>query len=266
MTLALPTTYAAVRRAATLCAVLLWLAACGPESDDWRAAQSADTSVAYAHFLAQYPTSIHAPEARQRAAALVEEEAWKQTTHEDTLQAYQQHLLRFPQGKWAAEARQRIDGFVTAGRVTQAVPSAAPAPVAVVAPAAAPAPAPAPVSAPVSTAAPAPAPAPVTAATPAPAPAPTRLAAPTPPAAVVQRGYGAQLGAFSTAEKAESAWQALQGRLAADLGSAGHQVVAGKAGATTVYRLQVPQANQKAARALCAQIASRGQACVVYHP
>ena len=133
---------AALRRAGLLCALSLLLVACGPENDDWRAAQSADTSVAYAHFVAQYPSSSHAGEARQRGAARVEEEAWQQTVHEDTLQAYQQHLLRFPQGKWAQEARQRIDSFVTAGRTSPPaaapVPVAAPAAAPVVAPAAAP--------------------------------------------------------------------------------------------------------------------------------
>ena len=217
---------AALRRAGLLCALSLLLVACGPENDDWRAAQSADTSVAYAHFVAQYPSSSHAGEARQRGAARVEEEAWQQTVHEDTLQAYQQHLLRFPQGKWAQEARQRIDSFVTAGRTSP--PAAAPVPVA--APAAAPVVAPA--AAPVA----------------------------------VQAGYGAQLGAFSAADKGESAWQTIQARFPGELSPLAHQVVQGKAGSMTVYRLQVPQPTAKAARALCAQIAARGQACVVYHP
>ena len=258
---------AALRRAGLLCALSLLLVACGPENDDWRAAQSADTSVAYAHFVAQYPSSSHAGEARQRGAARVEEEAWQQTVHEDTLQAYQQHLLRFPQGKWAQEARQRIDSFVTAGRtsppVAAPVPVAAPAAAPVVAPAAAPVAAAVAVPAPVVPAVPAPAinrPVPA----PAPAPVPVPLAKPAPVA--VQAGYGAQLGAFSAADKGESAWQTIQARFPGELSPLAHQVVQGKAGSMTVYRLQVPQPTAKAARALCAQIAARGQACVVYHP
>jgi hypothetical protein len=229
-----------LRRAVLLCALSLLLVACGPENDDWRAAQSADTSVAYAHFVAQYPSSSHVGEARQRGAARVEEEAWQQTVHEDTLQAYQQHLLRFPQGKWAQEARQRIDSFVTAGRTSP--PVAAPVPAA--------APAAAPVVAPAAAAVAVPVPVPV--------------AKPAPVA--VQVGYGAQLGAFSAADKGESAWQIIQARFPGELSALAHQVVQGKAGSMTVYRLQVPQPTAKAARALCAQIAARGQACVVYHP
>lgn len=249
-----------LRRAALLCALSLLLVACGPENDDWRAAQSADTSVAYAHFVAQYPSSSHVAEARQRGAARVEEEAWQQTVHEDTLQAYQQHVLRFPQGKWLQEARQRMDSFVTAGRTSP--PAAAPAPV--VAPVAAAVVTPAPVvpepvtNRPPAVASPAPAP------TPAPVPAVAAVAKPA--AVVVQGGYGAQLGAFSAADKGESAWQTIKGRFPGELSSLAHQVVEGKAGATTVFRLQVPQPNAKAARALCAQISARGQACVVYHP
>jgi len=258
----------ALRGAVVLCALSLLLVACGPENDDWRAAQSADTSVAYAHFVAQYPSSSHAGEARQRGAARVEEEAWQQTLHEDTLQAYQQHLLRFPQGKWAQEARQRIDSFVTAGRT--APQAAAPAPAPVAAPPVAPAPvaAPAPAAAPVVAAPTPPPPAATVAAAPSPKPVPAArplpVAQPAPVAA--QSGYGVQLGAFSTADKGESAWQAIQGRFPGELTSVAHRVVEGKAGATTVNRLQVPQPYAKAARALCAQVAARGQACVVYHP
>jgi hypothetical protein len=232
---------AALRRALTLCAMSLLLVACGPENDDWRAAQSADTSVAYAHFVAQHPSSSHVAEARQRGAARVEEEAWQQTVYEDTLQAYQHHLLLFPQGKWTQEARQRIDSFVTAGRT--APPIAAPAPAV-----AAPAPA---VQAPVTSP---------------PAAVVQSLPVAKPPQVAAQAGYGVQLGAFSTAEKGESAWQTIKGRFPGELTSSAHRVVEGKAGATTVYRLQVPQPNVKAARALCTQIAARGQACVVYHP
>jgi len=52
-----------------LCSALL-LTACSGDKDDWRAAQAADTSLAYSHFVSQHPDSSHVADARSRASAL----------------------------------------------------------------------------------------------------------------------------------------------------------------------------------------------------
>lgn len=193
------------------------LAACTAETDDWRAAQAADTSLAYNHFASQHPDSSHAAEARSRAAA-----------------------------RAAAE--------VVAPTPTEPPPASVVPPVAAApAPAAA---APAPVAA---------APAPV-----ATAPSPAVAAkAPVPaarPAAHKAAGFGVQIGAFSTQDKAEAQWRLIEQRHRRELTGASHQIAAGKAGSRTVYRLKLPQPSQAAAKDLCRRLSAAGQACVVYHP
>lgn len=57
-----------------LCSALL-LTACSGDKDDWRAAQAADTSLAYSHFINQHPESSHIADARSRGSALAVTEA-----------------------------------------------------------------------------------------------------------------------------------------------------------------------------------------------
>ena len=98
-------------RTTLLAAVLLLSAGCSREQQDWRSAEGADTSEAFAHFLEQHPTSELANQARLRIAQLGEESDWRRTDGIATIEAYRQFLAQHPNGKWAEEARIRIEGF-----------------------------------------------------------------------------------------------------------------------------------------------------------
>jgi cell division septation protein DedD len=251
----------------TLAACALLLTACSREADDWRATQAADTVISYEQFLKQYPGSAHASDATTRVAQLAEDEAWQLATSQDTQAGYQQFVARYPEGKWAPEARVRIENFaltlppadspaaVMAGMAGTPAPARPVAPVTAAAPAVKIPPASAPVvAAPV-----------VAAARPAPVAAPSVAAK---PAAGEQHasGFGVQLGAYSSKDKAEAHWQQVSKQFKSALGTAKHQVVAGKGQTGKVYRLQLAQSGEAQARALCATLKAKGQACVVTHP
>jgi hypothetical protein len=258
-----------------LCAAVatatLLLAACSREADDWRATQAADTVASYEQFLRQYPGSTHATDATTRVGQLAEDEAWQLATSQDTQAGYQQFITRYPEGKWAQEARVRVENFALSQ------PPAADSPAAVMAGMAG-TPAPGAAGRPVVTppALPAPPavknlPAPV-AASPEKVPpvakstAPVKSPASSRKTAEKASGFGAQLGAYSSKEKAEAQWKLLSTHYNAQLGKAKHRVVAGKAKGKTLYRLQVPQASEAKARELCARLKTKHQACVVFHP
>ncbi len=117
-----------MRRGSWLVAAMLGLClvACSPEAGDWRNAQSADSIEAYDSFIAKYPQSEFAAQARERTKQLAEERDWQVATGADTADAYQQFLSQYPEGKWAQEARVRIENF----NVMQGGESPAPAPAA----------------------------------------------------------------------------------------------------------------------------------------
>ena len=219
----------------------LSLLGCSRESDDWKGAQAADTVAGYEQFLHQYPGSTHVGEANTRVSQLAEDEAWQLATSQDSQAGYQQFVAKYPEGKWAQEARVRIENFAL-------TPPSGETPASVMAN--------------MSGATPAAAPQAGAAAV-APAPAMKPAAAPASKAAT---GYGVQLGAFSTQAKADAAWAGASKRFKAQFGGAKHEVVRGKSGAATVFRLRVAQADESAARGLCDTLKAKHQACVVYHP
>ena len=219
----------------------LSLLGCSRESDDWKSAQAADTVAGYEQFLHQYPGSTHVGEANTRVSQLAEDEAWQLATSQDSQAGYQQFVAKYPDGKWAQEARVRIENFAL-------TPPSGETPASVMAN--------------MSGATPAAAPQAGAAAV-APAPAMKPAAAPASKAAT---GYGVQLGAFSTQAKADAAWAGASKRFKAQFGGAKHEVVRGKSGAATVFRLRVAQADESAARGLCDTLKAKHQACVVYHP
>ena len=234
------------RQISILCTVTVLaavLSGCSREKEDWRSAQAADTAAAYEQFLKEHPASEQAAGATTRRTQLAEEEDWQRAATEDSLQAYQQFLTRHEQGKWAQEARIRVENFAIAD------PNAPPAD------------SPAAAMADLAKAG--------TAATPATdvAPEPARPAAAKPPAAkppaAKPAAAAAQLGAFSTAAAAESQWQQIAGRHKKELAGLEHRVVTGKTASGTVHRLQVPVADEAAARHLCEQLKAVGQACVL---
>jgi cell division protein FtsN len=255
-------------RTTLLAAVLLLAAACSHEQQDWRSAEAADTSEAFAHFLEQHPTSELANQARLRIAQLGEESDWRRTDGIATLEAYRQFLAQHPDGKWAEEARIRIEGFSlgSAPRTAQAPANVGAKRTGVNAlllatGVANPAPAPAP-----ALTAPAALSAQMIAGTQA-----TRAAPPPqqpPPAgAAAAPGYGVQLGAFGSQASADREWQRLQNRFGSQLaGLAPRIVVASADGGGQLYRLQAPANGEAQARALCDALKEQSQACVPVIP
>lgn len=208
-----------------LCSALL-LTACSGDKDDWRAAQAADTSLAYSHFINQHPESSHIAAARSRGSALA-----------------------------VTEAAAMIVGDTPAAAVVAPAPPDDTMPVAAVPPpvAATPTVVAAPAAVPLQ-----PAPQAVT--------PPKPAAVPSKPSSAKASGYGAQIGAFSSRAKAQAQWQTIEKRYSRELAGSTHQIAEGKAGSKAVFRLKVPQPSQAAAKALCSRLAAGGQSCVVYHP
>ncbi len=265
-------------RAQLVIAISILLVSCSAEKSDWQAAQSADSVEAYEQFITKHPQSALANEARTRTKQLAEEKDWEKATSVDTADSYQAFLGKYPDGKWSEEARIRVENFNVLGAPANAAAAAAAAPDAAkpaetakppeaakpeVPKAAAPKPAPAAATkpAPATTAKPA------SAAKPATAPKPAVLAKPAlaaKPAAA--GGYRVQLGAFSSVDKANSEWQRLKGKYAAQLGSLSPSVVPVDASAGKLFRLQAQVADEARARATCGALTAAGQACVVVMP
>lgn len=85
-------------------------------------------------------------------------------------------------------------------------------------------------------------------------------AAPAPAPAV--GGVGVQVGAFSSKDKAETAWTQLQGRLPALQGRS-HRVIQGTADSGAIFRLQAVAGSVAEAETLCRSLRSAGGDCQV---
>ncbi|MEJ0086352.1 MAG: SPOR domain-containing protein [Pseudomonadota bacterium] len=212
---------------------LLALSACSREKSDWRSAQAADTTESYQQFLAAHPDSTLTVTARERLGQLAEEKDWRSAAGTDSLEAYQQFLTQYPAGKWAHEAQVRIDSF--AGNVAPAGAGAAAG----------------------AAAAPAPSAAGEGASLPATAP---------PPADGAGSGFGVQLGAFSSAERANEEWKKLQKEASGSLDGLSPRVVVGDAGGKTIYRLQAEVRDEAQARAICGGLKLANKPCVPVIP
>ena len=94
-----------------LTAVIFAIAGCSRVGEDWKAAQTADTTEAYQDFLRQHPDSEYGVAAQERVRQLAEDRDWQQASKADTLDAYQQFVAVHADGKWAQEARVRIENF-----------------------------------------------------------------------------------------------------------------------------------------------------------
>ncbi len=96
----------------------------------------------------------------------------------------------------------------------------------------------------------------------APVPAPMPIPAPTPkpkPAPQVADGIYMQLGAFSTRDRAETAWTQAKGKFASLSGYSRNVEQAGP----TKFRLRAgPVASQDEARRICGELKAQGQACI----
>ena len=191
-----------------------------------------------------------------------EQQDWRSAESTDTMQAYGQFLEHHPDSELATQARTRIgqlgedrdwlragtDGTVEAYRqflaqhpngkwsqearirVENFALSVAPAPAAAV------------------PAAPAPSPA-VPAAAPAVAPA-----------------FGIQLGAFTSAEKANSEWPVIAARFPSQLQTLSPRVVSVDTPSGRLFRLQAAARDEAQARAICDALRKQSQVCVPVIP
>ena len=239
--------------------LLLLAAGCSREQQDWRSAEAADSIEAYGDFIQRHPDSELVTQARARVVQLGEDRDWQQAGSSDTAQSYRQFLAQHPNGKWAQEARIRIENFAlgaqpgdasSSGTAAAATPSGTPATPAV--------PPTTSGSAAVVHAAPE-----ATASAAAPVAAASTLPVAAPASA---KGFGVQLGAFSSEATANTAWQALQGRFGAQLQDLSPQVVPADTASGRVYRLQASVADEAHARALCDALKKQSQACVPVLP
>jgi hypothetical protein len=217
------------RTLVTLFAIpLLMLTACSREKSDWRTAQAADSPESYEQFISSHPDSALVASARERLAQLSEEKDWRTAAGLDTREAYLQFLAQYPAGKWAKEAQVRIDNFGAA----PAVPATPPSPVA----------------------------APGEAAS-VPATAPDEPMVP-----ITGSGFGVQLGAFSSADRANAEWTRLKVDAAGMLDGLEPRVVVGEADGKSIYRLQAEVRDEAQARAICGGLKVAKKPCVPVLP
>jgi cell division septation protein DedD len=79
-------------------------------------------------------------------------------------------------------------------------------------------------------------------------------------------GFGVQLGAFSSEDKATNEWRLLTGRFGDVLGGLSPHVVSASTASGPLYRLQAHVADEASARAICDALKKRSQACVPVLP
>jgi len=290
-----------------MAAILAALAAgCSREQQDWRSAEGADTTEAWARFIEQHPGSELASQARARIAELAEARDWQRASRAATVVAYREFLARHPSGPRAEDARIRIEAFSlgSAPRIDVPTPAAAAtgAPTGVPAlqiatgsvaePAAGPHASETPLQAsdvgaaaaapsasglavpgeaaqPMPDAAPAAGAAYAAAASESAAPplAATAVTVPTAPAEPLsETGYGVQLGAFGSAASADREWQRLQGRFGAQLGGLSPRIILTSSTSGQLYRLQVAASGEAQARAICDSLREQAQPCVPVVP
>jgi cell division septation protein DedD len=207
---------------------LLALSACSREKSDWRSAQAADTPESYQQFIAAHPDSTLTVTARERLGQLSEEKDWRSAAGTDTLEAYQQFLAQYPAGKWAHEAQVRVETF--AGNAPPAGAAAATA-------------------------------------TPPAAGEGASVPNTAPPATDdAGSGFGVQLGAFSSAERANEEWKKLQKEAAGTLDGLAPRVVVGDSSGKTIYRLQAQVRDEAQARAICGGLKVSKKPCVPVIP
>ena len=256
-------------RAPWAAVLLVLLAGCSREQQDWRSAEAAGTTEAYARFVEQHADSELASEARARVARIEEERDWQRADASGTIEAYRQFLAQHGHGKWAEQARIRIEGFSlgSAPRTAQAPANVAAGRTGVNAlllatgvPGKGTAATPAPAAQPTAVASAAVVPA-ADLAQPAPADAAVQA-----PATAADAGYGVQLGAFGSHASADREWQRLQDRFGAQLGGRAARIVVASTGAGELYRLQAPTRGEAEARALCDALKEQAQACVPVIP
>jgi cell division septation protein DedD len=263
-----------VAPAALLIALAALAAGCGREQQDWHSAESAGTSEAFGVFIEQHPQSELVRQARARIAQLAEDRDWQQASATASLSGYQKFLAQHPTGRWSEPARIRIEGFalgsaprITAGPPGEASPLQGTTGVRLMQLAAASAAAQTQAAADAANA-----PAASTNAPPAVAETAATLRraiasqSPQASAGAVSTAsadsYSVQLGAFGSEATAGAEWDRLQTQFGAQLGGREPHIVAASTPAGRLYRLQVPTDDEAQARAICASLKEKWQACV----
>lgn len=241
------------------CALVFGLSGCSRQQSDWQKARETNTAEAYEQFLKNYPSGEFSAQAQARAKELHEERDWQKARDADTLEAYQAFVKQYPEGKWTEEARIRVENFTLAQTPAGAAPvGTAGSPQGAAAPPAA-----------ASPAAASPAAAPPAAAPPAAGPAAAQPAQPAAGTASPSSAgsYGVQLGAFkSGAAAASRRWAHLQKQYPKLLAGLSSKVAPKKTATGTLYRLQAFGVSEKRARAICHDLKTHSQACVVVRP
>lgn len=98
------------------------------------------------------------------------------------------------------------------------------------------------------------------------APGDAAAASATPASAPGASGYGVQLGAFSSAERANEEWKKLQADSAGMLDGLSPRVVVGESQGKTLYRLQAEVRDEAQARAICGGLKDSRKPCVPVIP
>jgi len=220
---------------AALAALLLTVAGCSAEQQDWRAAEAAGTSEAYRHFLEQHPDSELSGKARERVGEFAEDRDWQEASKLGTAEAYRAFLSAHPDGRWSQEARIRVESFAL-GSIPRMQPQM-----------------------PGQTAS---------------RPAGVKLlrlasaSAAVPPGALAEpgSGYAIQLGAFGTPGSASREWERLKARFGPQLSSLAPQIVRGGSSLGQLYRLQARTGSEAQARSICDALKSQSQPCVPVLP
>jgi cell division protein FtsN len=84
--------------------------------------------------------------------------------------------------------------------------------------------------------------------------------------AAADTGFGVQLGAFSSAERANAEWTTLKAQAPGTLDGLEPRVVVGEAGGKTIYRLQAEVRDEAQARAICGGLKVASKPCVPLLP
>lgn len=243
-----------------LTALLLTIAGCSGEQQDWRAAEAGGTSEAYQHFIEQHPDSELLAKARERVGEFAEDRDWSQAVKLGTADGYRTFLAAHPNGRWSQEARIRVESSALGSipRMEPQVPgqtASRPAGVKLLRLASASPSVPAgALAAPAAGRAAA---APVTAAPAAAGPVPGSSAG---------KSYAIQLGAFGTPGSANREWQRLKFRFGPQLAGLTPQIVRAGTSSGQLYRLQARAAGESEARAICERLKAQSQPCMPVIP
>jgi len=271
--------------------------ACSREHEDWRSAESADTTESWQRFVEQHPDSELVNQARARIADLEVQREFQYADRARTVEAYRDFLMHHPSGRYAELARIRIEGFSFGSAPRIAPPTAEEAATfsgsgvralrlatAVTAPQEAGASAVGAQAAVGESVQPVAVPADAGPSESAEG-ADTRSgsgraipgeAAQAAPDTAVQPassnetsqsiGYGIQLGAFGSEASADREWHRLRGRFDEQLGNLSPRIVLAESDAGQFYRLQAPAAGEAQARAICNSLREQDQACIPVRP